>query len=242
ARPGAASTGAPPVAGRGCGRGGAAAEPAVSPTDAPKVATACAAYRTFFASRYSTPGVPAWDPEHLEYSFRLRAPIDMGDLLLDAAEYPGGTLDWHSFDAEMTTIGIIGPPVKRTETVLRTLLPAPLRSPGMAADRWWQFEDGRVNLNKIDGDADDLLRLALIDFSLLYANDWFVVPVDLAPGSVFFMDSVIVTDAFGERTTIPHYSRSARPDPEWRLFVVRPFSHLLFPPPVRAGRPRREAR
>ena len=73
---------------------------------------------------------------------------------------------------------------------MRTVMPAPLRYPGMAADRWWQFEDARVNLNRIEGDADDLLRLALVDFSLLYANDWFVVPVDLAPGGVFFLDSV----------------------------------------------------
>jgi hypothetical protein len=114
------------------------------------------------------------------------------------------------------------------------VLPAPVRYPGMAADRWWQFEDARVNLNRIDGDPDDLLRLALVDFSLLYSNDWFVVPVDLVPGSIFFLDSVTVTDAFGERTLIPHYSRSARPDPEWRLFAVSPFYDLFYLPPVLA--------
>ena len=43
---------------------------------------------------------------------------------------------------------------------MRTVLPAPVRYPGMAADRWWQFEDARVNLNRIEGDADELLRLA----------------------------------------------------------------------------------
>ena len=211
------------------------ARPAVPAADAPKVLTACAAYRAFFAVRYSTPAVApgAWDAEHLEYAFNLTAPTDGGELALSAAEYLGGTLDWYAFDAEMTMIGFPFP-AKRTETVIRTVLPAPLRYPGMAADRWWQFEDARVNLNRIEGDPDDLLRLALVDFSLLYSNDWFVVPVDLAPGSVFFLDSVIVTDAFGERTTIPHYSRSTRPDPEWRLFVVSPFYDLFFLPPVLA--------
>src|SRR4051794_2741254 len=210
------------------------AAPAVPAADAPKVLTACAAYRAFFEARYSTPAASgAWDAEHLEYAFKLRVPVDGGELSLNAAEYPGGTLDWYAFDAAMTMIGF-PVPVKRTETVVRTVLPAPLRYPGMAADRWWQFEDARVNLNRIEGDPDDLLRLALVDFSLLYANDWFVVPVDHAPGGVFFLDSVTVTDAFGERTFVPHYSRSQRPDTEWRMFAVSPFYDLFFLPPVLA--------
>lgn len=209
------------------------ATPAVSTVDAPKVLSACAAYRAFFEARYSVPAASAaWDAEHLEYAFRLGVPTDGAELTFEAAEYPGGVLDWHAFDARLN-MGFPFP-IKRTETVERTVMPAPLRYPGMAADRWWQFEDARVNLNRIEGDADDLLRLALIDFSLLYANDWFVVPVDLAPGGVFFLDSVIVTDAFGERTSVPHYSRSARPDPEWRMFAISPYYDLFFLPPVLA--------
>jgi hypothetical protein len=209
------------------------AGPTVPAADKPKVRAACASYRAWYEARYSTPSAPAWDAEHLEYSFRLTAPTDGGEVALTAAEYPGGTLDWYAFDALMSIIGF-PIPVKRTETVVRTVLPAPVRYPGMASDRWWQFEDARVNLNRIEGDPDDLLRLALVDFSLLYSNDWFVVPVDLAPGGIFFLDSVIVTDAFGERTTIPHYSRSARPEPQWRVFVVSPFYDMFFLPPVLA--------
>ena len=212
---------------------GAPANPVLPTADAPKVASACAAYRAFFEARYSTPTTGgAWDAEHLEYSFSLSVPVDGGELSLEAAEYPGGTLDWHAFEAKLNFGFPI--PMKRTETVERTVMPAPLRYPGMAADRWWQFEDSRVNLNRIEGDPDDLLRLALVDFSLLYANDWFVVPVDLAPGGVFFLDSVLVTDAFGERTSVPHYSRSQRPEPEWRMFVVSPYYDLFFLPPVLA--------
>jgi hypothetical protein len=214
--------------------GGPPANPVVPAADAPKVLAACTAYRAFLAARYSTPAAGAWDAEHLEYAFSLNVPVDNAELGFDAPEYPGGTLDWYAFEAKLNFAFPFPNPVKRTETVERTVLPAPVRYVGMAADRWWQFEDARVNLNRIDGDADDLLRLALVDFSLLYANDWFVVPVDLAPGGVFFLDSVLVTDAFGERTSVPHYSRSQRPDPEWRMFAVSPYYDLFFLPPVLA--------
>src|SRR4051812_19698608 len=75
---------------------------AVPDADAPKVLSACAAYRAFFETRYSTPSsAVAWASEHLEYAFKLSVPIDSGELTFDAAEYPGGTLDWYTFDAHL---------------------------------------------------------------------------------------------------------------------------------------------
>ena len=63
---------------------------------------------------------------------------------LTAPEYPGGTLDWYSFDADPAlTLGVeAGRPASR-EPVVRTVVPAPVRYSGMAADRWWEFEDGQ---------------------------------------------------------------------------------------------------
>src|SRR3712207_7273576 len=38
------------------------------------------------------------------------------------------------------------------------------------------------SFSRIDGDVDELLRLLLVDFALLYSNDWFVLPIDARPG------------------------------------------------------------
>src|SRR5262249_58425464 len=111
----------------------------------------------------------------------------------------------------------LDPADARPERVVRTVVPAPVRYPGMAADRFWELEGSQVNVNRIEGDPDELLRLLLVDFALAYGSDWFTIPVDVPPGAVFRPQSLVVTDAFGERTVVPHYTASARPQPEWRL-------------------------
>ena len=124
---------------------------------------------------------------------------------------------------------------------MRTVVPAPVRYSGMAADRFWELEDSQVNFNRIEGDPDELMRLLLVEFALAYGSDWFTIPVDVTPGAVFRPQSLVVTDAFGERTVVPHYTASARPQAEWRLFALGSASaqpareDALFLPPVLAA-------
>jgi hypothetical protein len=59
----------------------------------------------------------------------------------------------------------------------------------MPADRLWQFEDARVYLGGLDAGPTDLARLALVEFSLAYGVDWFVLPIELAAGSVYWITS-----------------------------------------------------
>ena len=117
----------------------------------------------------------------------------------------------------------------------------------MASDRWWEFEDGKVNFSRIEGDPDELMRLLLIQFATVYSNDWYVLPVDLTLGAVYRPQSLVVTDAFGERTLVPHYSTLDRAPRDWRVFALTPtaassFStssrssdDMLFLPPVLAA-------
>ena len=44
--------------------------------------------------------------------------------------------------------------------------------------------------------------MVLMEFALIYGNDFFVIPVDLAAGSACLIRSLVVTDSFGERTLI----------------------------------------
>jgi len=41
----------------------------------------------------------------------------------------------------------------------------PVSYPGMPADRWWQFEDARVDFGAVDSEPDDLLRLLMVEFA-----------------------------------------------------------------------------
>ena len=146
--------------------------PVVPEADAPKVAAVRPAYRAWYEARYGAPRrVRRGCRSGSSTPSRSAAPSGAdGEFVLEAAEYPGGELDWHAFDvAAGRTLGA-GPGDEPASDVISTVMPAPVRYPGIAADRWWQFEDARVNLSRVEGDPDELLRPLLVDFSLLYST------------------------------------------------------------------------
>ena len=222
--PGGAAPGLPP-------------EPAVPQAEQQKVLQAGQAYLRWYEGRFGAPGAgspSSWVAERMEYAFALSAKVSDGSVALSAAEYPGGSLDWYSFDADIGR-SVNPTEVPRPQIVTRTVMPGRVRYPGMAADRWWQFEDARVNLDKVEGDADDVLRMLLVEFALLYANDWFVVPFDATFGAIYQLESLVVTDAFGERTLVPPVNRTQDAKPDWRMFTLSPTDGFLFLPPVLAS-------
>ncbi|HEV7808676.1 MAG TPA: hypothetical protein VGO80_22925 [Solirubrobacteraceae bacterium] len=225
--------------------GGLPPRPIVPAADIPKATAAAQTFRAWFEARYGTASSatadpPSWVAERMEYAFAVSAATDRGELVLSASEYPGGTLDWYSFDADGERILGIRSSDPRPEPVVRTVMPTPVRYPGIAADRWWQLEDARVNFSRIDGDPSELLRLMLVDFALLYSNDWFILPIDAAPGAVYRLRSLVVTDAFGQRTLVPHYSTAGADPTDWRMYAVSPYDDILFLPPALAGSIRSE--
>jgi hypothetical protein len=72
----------------------------------------------------------------------------------------------------------------------------------MPHTRWWRFEDGQTNFGDINPDTTDLNKLLFIEFGLIYANDWFLVPVTLQAGSIAKVEGLSVTNVFGEKTWI----------------------------------------
>jgi hypothetical protein len=67
-------------------------------------------------------------------------------------------------------------------------------------------------------DTTDLAKLMLIEFGLVYANDWFVAPCTLPAGSVVSVRGLVVTNTFGERLWIESVNR-ATGEP-WRHFAL----------------------
>ena len=136
------------------------------------------------------PANTSWQPNRMEYAFALKA----NDTRLDAAEYTDGHVDWEDFRATATMPA--GDPVQQSFAVA-SRHPAPVRYPGMPADRYWEFEDGNVNFAGAEAGVTDLLRICVTEFALTFGNDWFLVPVRLPVGWVHRVTDFTITDNFG---------------------------------------------
>jgi hypothetical protein len=176
-------------------------------------------------------GEDAWVGERLEYRFRIGA----GETALDAPAHGGGDIDWYAFDpAAALAEPEDAPPRPPVRREVHRLLASPLRYPGMPADRLWEMEDAKVNLGVVEAEPWDLARLLVAEFALTYGNDWLVVPVDVAFGSLTTVESVYYTTTFGERFTVQP-TAMASPDTQWRMYAIaaldgRTADGLLVPP------------
>jgi hypothetical protein len=160
------------------------------------------------------PDEDAWQDARLEYSFDVAAAGPTGETVLRADGYDGNRLDWWDFDvAPGETLDAVASDAT-TESIVRTLLPAPATFAGMPSARWWEMEDSRISFGRITAERPDLARMLLVEFASVYGNDHFVVPIDVPVGSLVRVDSVVVTDTFGERFLIEPASAPAR----WGLY------------------------
>jgi hypothetical protein len=162
----------------------------------------------------SAPAESAWQRDRLEYSFALATPEREGETVLAAREFGGGRLDWYAFEVASGSLGASGPLPTTTAT---TLLATPVAFGGMPARRWFEFEDAVVNLAKVDAGPPDLARMLLLEYTSLYGNDHFIIPVRLEVGGLCRITSLVVTDNFGGRTRVAHASAS---DGSTRLFEL----------------------
>lgn len=213
------------------------AAPAIPTTSKTAVQTAVTAFLAWFDSVYDAPAPggavdpPAWVKERMEYHFSVDAiATDMPCAFL-ADQYTGSQpIDWPSFDYVAKPLGDV---TAAPAVVTRTVVPAPVTFKGMPARRYWQLEDANVDLGAIEAGPTDLARLMLREFALVYGNDWFLVPVPVAVGSITRIASLIVTDTFGITQTIPHYA-STSDGGRWRMFALSgdALDHRLIMPPV----------
>lgn len=182
------------------------------------------------------PSSDAWNPTRLEYAFAVSAQTAGGELVLTADEYADGTLDWYSMSADSGWLGS-AQAAQPPETLRpRPLLPSPVEYPGKPADRFWEFEDSSVHFGAIDAGPTDLARMLLVEFGLVYGNDWYVVPLRLPVGSLFRVTGCTVRDTFGVVTALTR-ARDAEGS-AWSLFQIVG-DHLFLPPtlaqPIEGG-------
>ncbi|HVQ90230.1 MAG TPA: hypothetical protein VMU51_04270 [Mycobacteriales bacterium] len=182
--------------------------------DKPVLTAAAAAFRGWADGLFEQPDqTPAWDPTRLEHRFALSATVADGRKRLVAEEYPGGHLDWTAVSIDPA--GARGSGALADPT---TVLPTRTRFNGMPDPRWWAFEDGRTNLGDISADTTDLARLLFVEFALVYANDWYTIPVDLPVGTLARVEGLAVTNVFGERRWIEPAARGL--DDNWQRWAM----------------------
>jgi len=197
--------------------------PPIAAAHEPLVRAAAETWLGWYESLFSEPdGANAsWQRERLEYAFAVSGDAPNGEVVLSAAEYCEGHLDWHSFDLASGTLHAPGDaPKPIAEPVVLHTIPSPIGYRGMPSDRWWEFEESRVNFGAADAGPADLGRMLMIEFAVIYGNDWFIIPIKLPVGSVFQTRSLVVTDTFGVRMLVPPSIAKQTPGQSWRMFEL----------------------
>ena len=197
----------------------------VAGVDQPAVDTLAGRFRTWFETLFVQPpaaGNDAWIGDQLEYQFAVSAPTGGTEKVMVADEYYQGRLDWYSLDvdtdADPLADGAAPPPADPAQSFTSSFFPVNMQFEGMPNTRWWTFEDAKTNFGDIRPDTTDVNKLLLIEFALVYANDWFLVPFQLPVGSLANVAGLAVTNVFGERTWVR--PSGAGDDEDWQRWAM----------------------
>lgn len=163
--------------------------------------------------------IGSWEASQLEYRFSCTSiGADGRNLSLTADEVFSGPLAWHGFDASS-----IESSTGSATSHIATRIPSPAQFPGMPKPRFWEFEDGQVDLGNIHSDSTDAVKLLLSEFALIFGGNWFVIPCQQPSGSLGTVEGIIVTDVFGRRTLVQPATRNQeRGWSRWDMFIQSP--------------------
>lgn len=146
-----------------------------------------------------------WNATRNEYSFKLKSEAKNDKKIeLTADEYYNGRLDWYAcglnFEEDVNTIEL-------KHKIQQTVIPSQIIYPGMPVSRLWEFEDRSINFSSLHAGISQLPLIPFIQFGLVYGDDWFMMPLGNIPdGSIVDLKHIIVTDSFGVKTRVKHYT------------------------------------
>ncbi|NKQ37369.1 MAG: hypothetical protein HF973_17355 [Chloroflexi bacterium] len=204
---------------------------AIPPVQHSEVDILAARFQSWFERLFLQPqeaAPDAWRPSYLEYQFSLST-SNPGhgeeDAVLVADEYYHGRLDWYNLDVDpqRKTLDVVAsPPAPESHPApTQSFLPTPLIFEGMPHTRWWTFEDSRVNFGNVNPGTKDLAQLMLIEFGLIYANDWFMFPLTLPVGTLTHIKGLAVTNVFGERIWVEAAGQGQDEDwQRWNMYTL----------------------
>jgi hypothetical protein len=214
-----------------------------APADAGSLDALGAEFVKWFQAQYYEPSQgPAWKPEYLEYQFACSAPQAGAEVVLAADEYAQGLIDWYSFDKNTGVKDLEGetsPTAPKDSLTVTPFIPTPVAFEGMPDPRWWALEDRKTDFGSVSPATTDLPQLLLMEFGLVYANDWFLVPFRLPAATLARVEGLVVTNNFGERFWIVAAGNGADDNwHRWGMFQISSEndpkapadSSLLLPP------------
>jgi hypothetical protein len=151
-----------------------------------------------------------------------------------APNYRNGELDWYTFNVAGGLQGIwIGRvPIKTHPTRIAV---------GGASPRWWAFEDANIDFGRLDVAKPDLAKLILMEFALIYGDDWFSVPLPVQMPSLVKIYELKVLNVFGEKDVVRPARQNVRDaiaeaggDPNdpllrWDMFTLSPVPNVNQP-------------
>jgi hypothetical protein len=140
----------------------------------------------------------SWNPATLENTFEITA-SDAGGRSVKLRAHPSsdGRLDWDSFDLVSTTTGTTAP-----GEAVQITYPGNFEFPGMPSQRFWNFEDSRMNLPRVVPQNNDTVLSLLLYLTLIQGVDWFFAACPAKVGSVVRIRRLVVKDVFGVETIV----------------------------------------
>jgi hypothetical protein len=199
----------------------------------PGMPAVLSAFIAFRGSLFSEPTADtAWQSSQLDYEFALGSPASDQTIVLEAPEFPGGLLDWYSFSLGQGSSSPVtqANPAQIGSTTF-DLFPNQVVFRGMPDSRWWNFEDAVTDFGQLDVEHVDLAKLLVMEFALVYGDDWFWIPVPIKVGisgsasprgTLSRITNLVVTDTFGVRTLIrpSEQTKVNAGESPWSMFKI----------------------
>jgi hypothetical protein len=205
-------------------------------TDHDKFDKAETKFKDWFTDLFYQPDDPvnnAWASSHLEYQFSISTNDGVSQKRMHAEEYYQGHLDWYNLDVDKKTTNageMNDAPVIAPRKTVQSIIPAPVMFEGMPNTRWWAFEDSRVNYSYIKPDTTDLPKLIMMEFGLIYANDWYLIPYKIPVASLTKIKGLTLTNSFGENFWIDAAGKGDDNDwTRWNMFSMMVDSDIPSP-------------
>jgi hypothetical protein len=178
-----------------------------------------------------------WDAGRLEYRFdSAAADINGTGQRLKTPEHHGQSLDWFGFELSDLDNSNLTQNLDSNKVTHHhhTFIPALVSFPGMPRARWWEIEDSTIDLSRVQAANTDTGVLLLSEFSLLFSNDWLIVPLPVPVGSLVKLRPLKITDVFGVQSVVKSIYTPGQANP-WELFqsnATGTTTDWLFVPPV----------
>ena len=164
-------------------------------------------------------GPAGWRADALDYQVEVRATgPDAIRASYRVTPDRRGDVDWYAFDrqAKPSAQGALGTRWRRRTGAA---IPGPVRFRGMPNERFWDFEDARLDLGAVPLERGSLATMLFVDFMLVHGNDWYLVPFEVPAGTVTAA-TVRVVDVFGGTTLVPRADAGAPTDGRFSMFAI----------------------